>query len=246
MPVPSKESKACERCGIDITQKRADARFCGKRCRENARNAIPGGTASKQREAYRDRKNSGARLRYHEVKELILPSRRVRYHANKDRYADARRAYRVEHAAGKAAYDRAYRAANRDVLAAKKSAWKKANRDAIVAKRRSYYAENTEKYVAWNNNRRARKLGHPHSVGVSERDWTRMLHRYGWRCTYCGCVPDVIHMDHVVPLNLGGRHAIGNVAPACPSCNSEKGDRLIVEWRRYRRRVGRTDLLAAA
>lgn len=43
-------------------------------------------------------------------------------------------------------------------------------------------------------------------------------------------------MDHVVPLSRGGRHSIGNILPACESCNLSKHASYLVEWRRRQRR----------
>lgn len=48
------------------------------------------------------------------------------------------------------------------------------------------------------------------------------------RCSYCGGPGGTV--DHVVPLNRGGRHAEGNLVPACKSCNSSKRDKLLIEW----------------
>lgn len=69
--------------------------------------------------------------------------------------------------------------------------------------------------------------------GVSMRDWQRMVNRYGGRCAYCGFRPrwTPLHMDHVIPLKRGGRHSIGNVLPACGSCNVRKNARLLADWR---------------
>jgi hypothetical protein len=49
-------------------------------------------------------------------------------------------------------------------------------------------------------------------------------------CFYCGAKTN-IHLDHVIPVSRGGRHSIGNLVPACKSCNSKKSDRLIMEMR---------------
>ena len=33
--------------------------------------------------------------------------------------------------------------------------------------------------------------------------------------------------DHVIPLSKGGQHIKENIVPACPSCNSKKGNRML-------------------
>nr|WP_239115333.1 HNH endonuclease [Streptomyces sp. SID8499] len=48
------------------------------------------------------------------------------------------------------------------------------------------------------------------------------------RCVYCDAPGGTV--DHVIPLSRGGQHAEGNLVPACKSCNSSKGDKLLIEW----------------
>jgi 5-methylcytosine-specific restriction endonuclease McrA len=64
---------------------------------------------------------------------------------------------------------------------------------------------------------------------IRDADWRRLVDRFGGRCAYCE--RPATSQDHVVPLSRGGRHTIGNVVPACGSCNSSKGSLLLVEWR---------------
>jgi hypothetical protein len=80
--------------------------------------------------------------------------------------------------------------------------------------------------------RRAWEQLNPDSVGVAPKEWRRLVRRYRHRCAYCGGNEDGIHMDHVIPLSRGGRHAIGNVLPACQACNLSKGAKLVAEWKR--------------
>lgn len=84
----------------------------------------------------------------------------------------------------------------------------------------------------WNHKRRARLNASPDSVGVSPRDWARELRRMAGACFYCGDVSPKLTMDHVVPVSRGGRHALGNVVPACRRCNASKHDDTVMEWRR--------------
>ncbi len=53
-------------------------------------------------------------------------------------------------------------------------------------------------------------------------------------CFYCGS-QERITVDHVVPIARGGADSIGNLVPACKSCNSRKRDLLITEWRKKKR-----------
>lgn len=95
----------------------------------------------------------------------------------------------------------------------------------------AWWAANPEKHREYQRRRRFAKVDNPGSVGVSERDWARLLRRYRGCCAYCGVRLSLVHMDHVIPLKRGGRHAIGNVLPACPRCNVRKSACLLVEWR---------------
>lgn len=65
---------------------------------------------------------------------------------------------------------------------------------------------------------------------VSGREWRRLCERHGNVCFYCKA-PEPLTMDHVIPIIRGGRHSIGNLIPACVSCNSSKSRRFIMEWR---------------
>jgi len=72
-----------------------------------------------------------------------------------------------------------------------------------------------------------------------ERARARELRRSQWwkrqratgLCHYCGerFAPDLLTMDHVVPIVRGGRSTKGNVVPSCKDCNSKKKHRLAWE-----------------
>ena len=76
--------------------------------------------------------------------------------------------------------------------------------------------------------RRAVRLG-ADTREVPARDWNRLVALYDGMCAYCRDNPWE-HRDHIIPLSRGGRHSIGNLLPACATCNTKKKDRLNVEW----------------
>lgn len=80
---------------------------------------------------------------------------------------------------------------------------------------------------------RARRKAMARQAGiflVTARDWDRLCVRHHHRCFYC-VAREPLTMDHVIPIIRGGRHSIGNLVPACVSCNSSKSRRFIMEWR---------------
>lgn len=71
--------------------------------------------------------------------------------------------------------------------------------------------------------------------GIPDRQWQELrrstFERDEWACVYCGATDDLT-CDHVVPLVRGGTNDNENLATACRSCNSSKGDKLLCEWER--------------
>ena len=59
-----------------------------------------------------------------------------------------------------------------------------------------------------------------------------------WKCIYCGVSGDNerLQLDHLWPESQGGCLVVGNVAPSCPTCNS---DRRQVPWQEFLRSSGR-------
>lgn len=55
--------------------------------------------------------------------------------------------------------------------------------------------------------------------------WEAVLSDFGQRCAYCGAEGDLV-MEHVIPINRTalGEHRLGNLVPACRSCNATKAD----------------------
>jgi len=62
-------------------------------------------------------------------------------------------------------------------------------------------------------------------VAISTRLRFEILRRDNFRCTYCGATPDEgeLHIDHVVPVALGGTDIAQNLTTACAPCNTGKG-----------------------
>lgn len=65
------------------------------------------------------------------------------------------------------------------------------------------------------------------------KDWKDAMIFFKGCCAYCGR-PQTrsikLTRDHIIPVKLGGDTTRANIAPACRSCNSSKGDSNYRVW----------------
>ncbi len=72
---------------------------------------------------------------------------------------------------------------------------------------------------------------------LSETDWITIKEFFDHRCAYCE-VPDTgdarngLVPDHLIPASQNGDYVIGNVIPACHSCNDRRGKKDWEMWLR--------------
>lgn len=70
--------------------------------------------------------------------------------------------------------------------------------------------------------RRARKAGA--ICDVRSGDMKRLLESQNGKCVYCKVdLDDTKHLDHRMPLALGGNHVLDNLQYLCAPCNISKG-----------------------
>lgn len=97
-------------------------------------------------------------------------------------------------------------------------------KDPEKAKResREWFAKNPHKRAAYEQNRRAKKRG---ALGVVSPDIkNKLLELQKNKCAICGADLSnlVIHLDHIMPLALGGEHDDKNLQAVCQPCNQTK------------------------
>lgn len=182
---------------------------------------------ARYRERHRTELNAKQRARYWGDLEK---TRRRQNHSNRRQYWKNRERLLAANAR--------YRQANRDRLRAKQREWRNRNLKQQRARDRQrslqrYRSGGKSAYMkAWRlrnpekargflraSFHRRRVLSHGESF--TAKQWTQLLGEYGNACAYCGA-SGPLTADHRVPLSRGGRNVIGNIVPACKSCNSRK------------------------
>lgn len=64
---------------------------------------------------------------------------------------------------------------------------------------------------------------------LTTKQWTSVLEKFNHKCCYCG-QEGRLTQDHFVPLSLGGEYTVGNILPACFSCNTNKSNKNALLW----------------
>jgi 5-methylcytosine-specific restriction endonuclease McrA len=146
-------------------------------------------------------------------------------------------------------YQKHYYALNAQRAKDRARDWRKENLQQAKAKRRARYEQNKEQhkqsYREWvqanpekakatSANRLHRRRARERDVEVckiSRKEIERILSS---GCAFPDCAATNLELDHIVPLYLGGRHAIGNLQALCKSHNASKGARTWIEFRQMK------------
>ena len=77
---------------------------------------------------------------------------------------------------------------------------------------------------------------------LSDEQWAAL--KAVWvGCAYCGVIGKPLQRDCVLALSRGGRYTLGNIVPACASCNASKCNDEVTGWLRRKRFDERAFLL---
>jgi len=140
---------------------------------------------------------------------------------NKEAIRAADQAYREKNKERELARGAAWRAANPEKERARTAAYRNANKAKDAARKADYARKNPEVVRAIASRRRARVKG----VGGSHtgNDIKQLLQLQKGRCAVCRIdIRPAYHVDHVVPVALGGSNDKANLQLLCPTCNHSK------------------------
>jgi 5-methylcytosine-specific restriction endonuclease McrA len=104
------------------------------------------------------------------------------------------------------------------------------NREARLQQAKDWQKANPEKSRVRNRNRRAKRIN---AEGThTEAQTTALLELQDHKCNCCGiCLHTTEkHLDHIMPLDLGGSNWIDNLQWLCQFCNNSKGAKHPDEW----------------
>lgn len=166
---------------------------------------------------------------------------RVKYYTEHPEYSEK---YRTEHAEQIGAYSAKYYTENAEQEKARCAKWKSEHPgydakyyaehlDQEKVRTAKYQAEYPERARARSHKRRARVL----EVGgkFSAAEIRALLKQQKRKCSVCIVNIDKdYHIDHIMPLALGGHNGITNIQLLCPRCNLSKKDKHPIDFMQSR------------
>lgn len=165
--------------------------------------------------------------------ESIRLSRADRYLKNCDIIKAAVAAYQLKNPEKIKARNSAYYAANTPSLLARAAKYRSENKDKINSYFSLHAAENPDLYIAKSRNRRARKRNADGSHSAS--DVFAIFENQRGLCANCRAKlfksgKQKYHVDHIMPLALGGSNWPDNLQCLCQSCNLRKSAKHPLDW----------------
>lgn len=177
-----------------------------------------------------DRKNAEYRANN---KEKISAAIRKWTMANKDRCRSNQREWyknNPDKARGKA---ERYKLKNPEKLAITRTKWYANNRDKAIQHSLDWAARNPDKRRANEANRRARKRNSDGSHTSS--DIKNLVYIQKGKCACCKIIiSSGYHVDHIMPLALGGSNDKTNIQLLCPACNIKKSSKHPIDFMQSR------------
>lgn len=105
--------------------------------------------------------------------------------------------------------------------------WRRKNPERAAENYNRFIADNPGYTVIKDAKRRAQKLG-AGLESITAAQWRALQEYFNFRCAYCLAPVDGLTQDHIIALSRGGEHVLGNIVPACKSCNSRKNNSTLI------------------
>lgn len=144
------------------------------------------------------------------------------YRRNRERHAARSRQWKEANKERLRELKRAYYQANKERIRDWGVAYREANKDKIKERRKEWRKrpESKRLKIKSTQKRRALKRQNHHASYDAEALELRFS-QFDHSCAYCGS-KELLSVDHFIPLSAGGADCLGNIIPACRSCNSRK------------------------
>jgi 5-methylcytosine-specific restriction endonuclease McrA len=158
------------------------------------------------------------------------------YEANREKMNEDSRKWRQANHQKVVERDREYYEANLDKVNYRGRKWYKDNYERALENNRKWKQSNPDKLREYDQNRRALKKG---NGGTLSKDIVQtLMNLQKGKCACCNkSLKDGYHLDHIMPIALGGKNSDDNVQLLTPKCNLSKGAKHPIDYMRVKGRL---------
>lgn len=171
------------------------------------------------------------KLRYSEKKEHILATVTKYRMANQDTIKQGKKQWVIDTLDVRIDHRKKYYLANKEQRLSKMRKWVENNRDAVNAYSKKWASENREKRLITSRLSSAKRRSTIEVGKVSTTVMDVLMSEQGGKCPGCLSTLDAsCHLDHFMPIALGGLHDDSNLQLLCPGCNFRKSAKHPTKW----------------
>jgi 5-methylcytosine-specific restriction endonuclease McrA len=188
------------------------------------------------REANKEKIREDNKLYQQENKEKIAENKRAYYRANREKFIerakaqyaadqqkviDRAAAWNKEHPEKHRESESKWAKANPDKKNAATKRYREAHPELCKKRLRDWRKSNPALVRHYTQQRRARTSDSEGTITIEQVE--SLYNKLGGKCGACRKkLNGTYHLDHVMPLSLGGKHVIDNADILCPKCNQRK------------------------
>lgn len=135
-------------------------------------------------------------------------------------------------------YFKDYQSSHREAanLACKK--YRENNKEKVKESMKRYRESEHGKSVrAMNQRLRYARSRVDRSDRISRKFIKNLLDNQSGKCAECKCKVSKYHVDHIMPISLGGENSEDNLQILCPKCNMSKSNKDPLEWAKLNGRL---------
>lgn len=170
---------------------------------------------------------------YKNNRDIILNKCKKHYLDNKDEITKRHKVYYEKNKEKVAAYHKQYYIDNKESINNKTKKYWHENKERLNAWQREYCKNNKDKFNSYNAKRRANIS---ENTKVLTQEEQTLITEYYSTCQFLGT--DKYHVDHIVPLHLGGLHHSSNLQILTVEDNLSKGAKLNYTYKHPRITLG--------
>lgn len=125
-----------------------------------------------------------------------------------------------------------YNKNNAERMAAAKLEWQRNNREKVRGYAKASYEKNKDKHRERMRRQELAKRARIKLVGgkLSNGIGDRLIALQRGKCAICECRIVKYHMDHIMPIALGGMNIDENIQLLCPTCNLRKNAKHPIDY----------------